>query len=55
MERDNASLDIFWLRDESLEDPENLPAPEIIAQEIVENLEAAFDEFRALHEDLTGE
>jgi type I restriction enzyme M protein len=33
--RDTASLDIFWLRDESLEDTGNLPAPELIAAEIV--------------------
>ena len=36
--RDKASLDIFWLRDESLEDTGNLPAPEVIAAEIVEDL-----------------
>jgi type I restriction enzyme M protein len=46
--RDKASLDIFWLRDESLEDSENLPAPEIIAAEIVENLQAALDQFAAI-------
>jgi hypothetical protein len=34
--RDKTSVDIFWLRDETLEDPENLPAPEVIAAEIVE-------------------
>jgi len=39
--RDKASLDIFWLRDESLEDAENLPPPQVIAAEIVEDLEAA--------------
>ena len=43
--RDKASLDIFWLRDESLEDTENLPPPEVIAAEIVEDLEAALAEF----------
>jgi type I restriction enzyme M protein len=43
--RDKASLDIFWLRDESLEDTENLPPPEVIAAEIVEVLEAALAEF----------
>jgi type I restriction enzyme M protein len=43
--RDKASLDIFWLRDESLEDTDNLPAPHIIAAEIVEDLEAALAEF----------
>jgi type I restriction enzyme M protein len=43
--RDKASLDIFWLRDESLEDTDNLPAPEVIAAEIVEDLQAALDQF----------
>lgn len=46
--RDKASLDITWLRDESLEDTENLPPPEVIAQEIVEDLEAAVVEFSAI-------
>jgi len=56
--RDKASLDIFWLRDESLEDSENLPAPEIIAAEIVEDLQAALDQFAAIAASLaapTGE
>ena len=39
--RDKASLDIFWLRDESLEESDNLPDPDVLAQEIVEDLEAA--------------
>ena len=43
--RDKASLDIFWLRDESLEDIDNLPAPEVIAGEIIVDLQAALDEF----------
>jgi len=46
--RDKVSLDITWLRDESLEDLENLPQPEVIAQEIVEDLEAALAEFSAI-------
>ncbi|MGW9467367.1 N-6 DNA methylase [Cellulosimicrobium funkei] len=43
--RDKVNLDITWLRDESLEDLDNLPAPEIIAREIVEDLTAALEEF----------
>jgi len=50
--RDKASLDIFWLRDESLEDTDNLPAPAVIAAEIVEDLEAALAEFAELAESL---
>jgi len=52
MKRDKASLDIFWLRDDSLEDSENLPAPEVIAAEIVEDLQAALDQFAAIAADL---
>jgi len=50
--RDKASLDIFWLKDESLEDSDNLPAPEVLAAEIVESLETAQSEFRAIYEEL---
>lgn len=52
--RDKASLDIFWLRDESLEDTDDLPAPGIIAAEIVEDLQAALTEFTELAESLQG-
>jgi type I restriction enzyme M protein len=50
--RDKANLDIVWLKDDSLEDSENLPAPEVIAREIVEDLEAALSEFAAIAETL---
>lgn len=50
--RDKVNLDIFWLRDESLEDTDNLPDPDIIAVEIVEELEAALEQFRLIAEDL---
>ena len=55
MQRDKVSLDIFWLKDESLEDTENLPEPDVIAQEIIENLEAALEQFSSIYEDLTVE
>lgn len=51
MQRDKVSLDIFWLKDESLEDMENLPDPDVLALEIAENLESALDQFRAIYED----
>lgn len=54
IERDKVNLDIFWLKDESLEDLDNLPAPDIIAAEIVENLEAALEQFRTVAEELNG-
>jgi len=52
--RDKASLDIFWLKDESLADSDNLPPPEVIAQEIVDDLEAALEQFRLIAGDLNG-
>jgi type I restriction enzyme M protein len=50
--RDKANLDIFWLKDESLEESANLPAPEVIAAEITEDLEAALEQFATIAEDL---
>ena len=50
--RDKLNLDIFWLKDDSLEDLENLPDPDVIALEIVDNLEAALDSFRNVVEEL---
>jgi type I restriction enzyme M protein len=50
--RDKASLDIFWLKDESLADSDKLPPPEVIAQEIVEDLQAALEQFRLIAGDL---
>ncbi|MEZ0166995.1 N-6 DNA methylase [Kineococcus sp. LSe6-4] len=48
IKRDKVNLDLTWLRDESLEDLDNLPAPEVIAREIVEDLTAALAEFEAV-------
>ncbi len=44
--RDKASLDIFWLKDESLENLDDLPAPDVLQHEIIEHLEAALLAFR---------
>jgi len=52
IKRDKASLDLFWLKDESLSDSENLPPPEVIAQEIVTDMEAALEQFREILDDL---
>lgn len=52
MQRDKVSLDIFWLKDESLEDSANLPDPELLASDIAENLEAALEQFRGISEEL---
>jgi type I restriction enzyme M protein len=53
--RDKASLDIFWLRDDSLEDGANLPDPDVLAAEIVEDLRAALEEFELIYADLAPE
>jgi type I restriction enzyme M protein len=44
--RDKTSLDLFWLKDKSLTDLDNLPEPDELAEEIIENLEAGLDSFR---------
>ena len=55
IKRDKLSLDIFWLKDESLEDSENLPDPNVLAKEISENLETALEQFSSIYEDLEKE
>ncbi|KAM3114199.1 N-6 DNA methylase [Phormidesmis sp. 146-33] len=46
--RDKTSLDIFWLKDDSLTDLDNLPDPDLLAAEIVENLAAGLENFKAI-------
>ena len=55
MARDKVNLDIFWLRDESLEDSANLPDPDVLAREIMEELEAALEQFEGIAKSLNGE
>ena len=50
--RDKVNLDIFWLKDDALEESANLPAPDVIAQEITDDLEAALEQFSTIAEDL---
>jgi type I restriction enzyme M protein len=52
MARDKANLDIFWIRDEALEETANLPEPEVLAADIVGDLESALEQFRLIAEDL---
>jgi type I restriction enzyme M protein len=54
MQRDKVSLNIFWPKDESLEDSDKLPPPEIITSEIAENLESALEQFSSIHESLAN-
>jgi len=53
--RDKLNLDIFWLKDDSLEDLDNLPEPDVIAGKIVENLEAALEQFRSVADELAAD
>jgi type I restriction enzyme M protein len=48
LKRDKTSLDIFWIKDESLEDLENLPEPKVIANEITKNLKSALDSMKQI-------
>jgi type I restriction enzyme M protein len=52
LKRDKVNLDIFWLKDDALEESANLPAPGVIAADIVTDLEAALEQFAAIEEDL---
>ena len=56
VKRDKANLDIFWLRDESMEDTADLPPPDVIADEILQDLRAALEQLEEIAGDLgTGE
>jgi type I restriction enzyme M protein len=46
--RDKTNLDILWLKDDSIVDAADLPAPEVIAEEILESLQSAVEEFQAV-------
>jgi type I restriction enzyme M protein len=46
--RDKTSLDLFWLKDKSLSDLDNLPEPDELANDIIENLEAGLSSFREI-------
>ena len=52
LQRDKVSLDIFCLKDESLDDADDLADPGVIAAEIIEDLRAALEEFEAIQADL---
>jgi type I restriction enzyme M protein len=55
MARDKVNLDIFWLRDESLEDSANLPVPDVLALEIIEDLKAALAQFESIEDELSSD
>jgi type I restriction enzyme M protein len=54
IKRDKVNLDIFWLKDKSLEDSEDLPKPDLLAQEIADDLQTALEQFQAIADKLKG-
>ena len=52
--RDKCSLDLFWLKDESLEDSAKLPEPHILAEEIADDLRSALEQIESVLGDLQG-
>lgn len=52
LQRDKTSLDIFWMKDKSLADLDHLPDPDVLAGDIIENLQSALESFRELEAQL---
>ena len=52
--KDKTSLDIFWIKDKSLTDLDNLPDPDVLANEIIENIESGLNSFREIMETING-
>lgn len=55
IKRDKINLDVFWLKDDALEESASLPAPGVIALDIMEDLQAALEQFATIAEDLKAE
>lgn len=53
LRRDKTSLDIFWIKDKSLADLDNLPDPDVLADDIIENLQSALESFQELKKQLS--
>ena len=51
-DRDKTSLDIFWMKDKSLADLDHLPEPDVLAGDIIENLQSALESFREMEAQL---
>ncbi|WP_440954399.1 hypothetical protein ACSAZK_12250 [Methanosarcina sp. Mfa9] len=54
MARDKTNLDIFWLKDKSLADLDSLPDPDVLANEIIENMEASLASFKEIMATING-
>lgn len=52
LSRDKTSLDIFWLRDDSLVDLDNLPEPDVLISEIIDNIESALANFKTIRDSI---
>lgn len=52
LERDKTSLDIFWIKDKSRADLDDLPSPDELAGDIIENPQSALESFQELQEQL---
>ena len=52
LKRDKTSLDIFWIKDKSLADLDNLPDPDVLADDIIENLQSALESFKEVKKQL---
>ena len=52
MQRDKINLDIFWIKDKSLEDSEKIPDPDVLASDIIENLQSALEQFENIYRNL---
>lgn len=48
IKRDKTNLDLFWLKDETLEDSADLPSPDVLAQEIADDLQTALEQFQSI-------
>ncbi len=53
--RDKTNLDIFWIKDKSLADLDNLPDPDVLAEEIIENIESGLNSFKEIMETINGD
>jgi type I restriction enzyme M protein len=54
LKRDKLNLELFWIKDESVEDSDSLPDPDILAQEIVDDLQGALDQFASIMQKVKG-
>ena len=53
--RDKTSLDISWIKDKSLTDFDDLPEPELLVEEIIDNLQSALENFKGIAREISTE